>query len=1264
MRKIFIILLWILLGVNFKSRACAPLNTPSLLSQTVIAQNLILDWQTTTIWYNCPDVIQVEIACDAAAFTGAANATYSSAIVSITSTPMSYPTMSINLANFCPGAYKFRAREANSGPFGGTFSPWTSNFTFTVPGVYVPPVLTLTASLPNICPPQSNTLTANIANGCGGSSNTYQWLPTTGLSCPTCSSTVASPTVTTDYTLTVTGGQIGCWTQTAVISVIIAPVQAIFGPIGAVPASICAGQTTTISMAYFNSGLVTWQSASNSTGPWTNLPNSGGPSYASGPLISNTYFRASVVGCQTIDSTNTVFINVNPNPTITVSTTTICPGQTSTLTGSGATSYQWSPGAFPTGINTGGAAPLSTTSYTVTGNLAGCTGTTVATVSVNPSPTINVNNPTACINGTINFTGSGGVAYYWTGPNSFTSSLQNPTLTNAQASLAGQYQLMVTSPVGCTNVATSNVVVQALPVPVIGNNNPVCLNASLFLYGSNVGSYSWAGPNGFVSAVQNPTIANVTNAAAGVYTLIGTVGTCTASVTRTITIQSIPSPTAQTNSPICVGKPIYLTGLGGTTYTWTGPPAFSSQSSNPTIATANINNAGVFTLTVRGANTCTNSTTATVVINPLPIIPVTNLSVCVNQPINLTSGGGNTYNWTGPAGFSSGFQNPVIASASLANTGTYNTTVTSVVGCSNTAVTSVTVLSLPNAIISTSTPSLCAGKNLILSGLGGTTYTWTGPNGFTSNLQNVGINNISTLADGIYSLGVTFGICSGVTTKSITVFALPTPTYMTNSPVCEDQVFVLNAGGPPDYVFEWLGPNNFLNAGPNYTNNSVPLTFTGIYTLNVMDKNNCRSTSVASLVVHPIPIIEVYDVAACEGQPAVLLSNGGVTYNWFGPGGYTSSAANATVTNVTNSTAGTYVVVVSSVNSCTNSAQAIVSVKALPVPSLAVTPKACINSTVNLMGFGGDSYRWDGPFDFASTKQNTTFTATSMSYSGIYTLSVLNSGGCVGYTTALVEIYTLPDGVLTTDNDNRCVPFCTNFELENSNAAPILDYTWMINSKTFNQQYFNYCFTDPGEYVIRGSFLDVNGCTNATTYTINAYKPPVADFVYLPAKPVEMLDQVIFSDMSGGEENTQWNWYFVSNTGYKSNSKSANYVFDHAGKYRVAMVVTNKWGCADTIVKLVEVDPDFSLYVPDVFTPNEDGRNDIFQPKGRGIVKYDLRIYDRWGERLFQTNDFPTGWDGTFNGKKCKSEVYVWEIVASDAYGKVKELSGHVTLYR
>jgi gliding motility-associated-like protein len=158
---------------------------------------------------------------------------------------------------------------------------------------------------------------------------------------------------------------------------------------------------------------------------------------------------------------------------------------------------------------------------------------------------------------------------------------------------------------------------------------------------------------------------------------------------------------------------------------------------------------------------------------------------------------------------------------------------------------------------------------------------------------------------------------------------------------------------------------------------------------------------------------------------------------------------------------------------------------------------------------------------------------------------------------------------------------------------------------------------------------------------------------------------VEFLDASHDANVTAWTWNFSNLANQVKLTNNVTMVYPDAGNYAVALVVISDHGCRDTIVKSITIGEDFGIYVPDAFTPNGDGLNDTFQPKGYGVVKYQLSIFDRWGEKLFQTTSFDQGWDGTFSGRGgdiVKQDVYVWHIKLVSVFGKEKEMSGKVLL--
>ncbi|MBL7932983.1 MAG: gliding motility-associated C-terminal domain-containing protein, partial [Bacteroidia bacterium] len=152
---------------------------------------------------------------------------------------------------------------------------------------------------------------------------------------------------------------------------------------------------------------------------------------------------------------------------------------------------------------------------------------------------------------------------------------------------------------------------------------------------------------------------------------------------------------------------------------------------------------------------------------------------------------------------------------------------------------------------------------------------------------------------------------------------------------------------------------------------------------------------------------------------------------------------------------------------------------------------------------------------------------------------------------------------------------------------------------------------------------------------------------------------------SKGENQVSWNWYiYDKETNLERKGKDIGHTFKESGIYPIAMEVKNKYGCSDTVVKYIEVDIDYTMYVPNAFTPNGDDLNEIFLPVIRGTRFYTLQVFNRWGQLIFSSSDPAKGWDGTYNGKDSPQGSYVWKIKLSTNKGEEKISSGNVLLTR
>ncbi len=984
-----------------------------------------------------------------------------------------------------------------------------------------------------------------------------------------------------------------------------------------------------------------------------------------------TQVMTNTAGC-TATAQVVIVVPAAPNAAFSINSHTQClTGNSFSFTAAspgGVHGYTFSPaaGAPPVG-NTPNYGFVSFTlpgTYTVTHGVTvgACTSFSTDIVVINPMPTPTVsNNGPVCLNTPIILSASGGTSYAWSGPLGYVSAVQNPTIVNATLAMSGAYTVLVTSAVGCTATAVTNVTVYALPSPSITSNSPVCVGTVLTLTASGGSNYVWTGPNAFTSTLTSPVINNVSLAASGIYTLLAGGGNCTVLTTASITVNPLPNPIIGSNSPVCLNQPLNLSSGGGTQYAWAGPGGYSSLIQNPIIPVSSMTNSGVYTVNVTDANTCSKTATTNVVINALPILVVNNPTNCVNSTIFLTSAGALNYAWTGPLGYTSGFQNPSIPFATVPMSGQYTVLGTSAAGCTSTAVSNVSVSPSPTAVIVSNNP-VCFGKTLTLNGSGGGTYLWTGPNGFTTINSNNVINNVTLPANGTYSLLVTVNTCTNLATLVVTINPLPIPVIQLNNPVCFNSPITFTGTGGVTYT--WTGPGGFNSTFPSPVILHASVANTGIYNLVTKDVNGCVNSTTASAVVLPLPVISVQGSTVCLGNTATLAvqSDPGAIYNWMGPNGFVSTTTVNLFPNLTYSTVGLYTVVVTGTNQCSDVSVASVTNFPPPVPTASNSGPVCLNDKVDFTSEGGFVYQWTGPNQFLNNNQNTTLlSANSMDDAGTYTLGVIDNKGCQGFTTTRLEIRALPSGTVKPSADKFCVPFCSGFSVVS--PASIQATYWTMNSGgSAYAPIYNSCFTKPGSYALISKFTDNFGCSNTSTLMVNAYPVPIADFHFGPGDPIENQD-VIFTDNSRGEYINGWTWFFGANNKI-SLHQNPTHLFEEPGAFAVALIAENKWGCKDTVVKPIVIGEDFNIFVPNAFTPDGDGLNDLFQPKGHGIVSYDLMVFDRWGEKLFHTNDFSKGWDGMFRGTLSKEDTYVWQIVVKNKEGKSKELKGIVTLIR
>jgi len=265
-----------------------------------------------------------------------------------------------------------------------------------------------------------------------------------------------------------------------------------------------------------------------------------------------------------------------------------------------------------------------------------------------------------------------------------------------------------------------------------------------------------------------------------------------------------------------------------------------------------------------------------------------------------------------------------------------------------------------------------------------------------------------------------------------------------------------------------------------------------------------------------------------------------------------------------------------------------------------------------------------------------------------------------------------PQVSFTSDSPGGCVPQDIVFT-NTTPAGQVGSVVWDMNlgQVSTNTGTATASYLTPGCYDISLQVTSPEGCVSDTTYVdfICTYGYPTAAFNFGP-QPTSVLNSTIHFDNTSIDNTSNW-WSFFNGVDYDTSSvENPSYMFPDfdPGSYDVSLIVSNQWGCLDSISQTVVIDGEYVLYVPNSFTPDGNGINDIFIPQGDGInlANYNLLIYNRWGNLVFETDDATKGWDGTVNGTTpAQVDVYVWKLVTEDIWTTdVHEYFGSINLIR
>ena len=300
--------------------------------------------------------------------------------------------------------------------------------------------------------------------------------------------------------------------------------------------------------------------------------------------------------------------------------------------------------------------------------------------------------------------------------------------------------------------------------------------------------------------------------------------------------------------------------------------------------------------------------------------------------------------------------------------------------------------------------------------------------------------------------------------------------------------------------------------------------------------------------------------------------------------------------------------------------------------------------------------------DEANPIESTVQNPQNIQYSepGVYPVTLtISENNCVKDFTEFIEIHPNPTALFNISDTSGCNPLNIQF-INFSEAWTDLDYYWEFGNGDLSADpnpMNNY--TESGNYFVTLTVKTFEGCIDQNTYQfplpIEVYTVPTANFKVEPTIVQVEYPHVYFTDLSQGSTHVQ---YLLSN-GDLIEEASFNYTFEQAGEYQISQIVENEFGCIDEIKGAVLV-KGYLFYMPNAFTPNNDGHNDVILPVLNGVETYQIKIYDRWGKPIFSSNDPYEVWDG--NG--ASEGVYNYVVVLTDLTKFPHQFTGTILLAR
>jgi gliding motility-associated-like protein len=831
-----------------------------------------------------------------------------------------------------------------------------------------------------------------------------------------------------------------------------------------------------------------------------------------------------------------------------------------------------------------------------------------------------------------------------------------------------------------------------------GNDTMVCKPGVLTLKGTaqNLIGVKWIGPGRFFPSDTIPTpvyTPTSTELAAGKTTLklLGfSIGNCfNQTKSLQITFADKPAPVITGNISTCIqAKETYTCPLNlGDSITWSATGGTIIRGPDPSKITVLWMAAGTNYIFASVVNQykCATDTQLKVAVYPRPAPAITGRdTVCLSGAYTYITPlvSNHTYKWSVTNGSitSDASSNSVTVVWNTLGSGTLKLIETSQYGCDSTAIKAITIIDIPKPVIA-GTKLVCHYDTGVVYMVNNysplRTYKWLASNGIiqgSNTGQQVRIN-WQKEGSGVLTLETSnrYG-CSSAATYVVTIAGKPNPSIIGDDSTCERRVKNYSVHDTSAVIYQWYAKGGYLLDESDKATLRIFWQNSGIGQIQVLAKNSAGCDTTVYRDVHknprPIPYIQGKD-SVCElsSHTYGVTYTPGHKYHWTIINGSPATGDTSYQIDVNWKKTGKGILILKETNAfgCDTTVAAQIIILPNPSPVITGSETACQNQgeyTYTAKPNSGSIYSWTAPEGIILAQKDNEATIKWLNEDeGMVTVKETNKRGCSGYDTLHVTVKKLVTSILSSDH-YPCNPAYLKFSVQSSDTLERV--YWDFGDGTHQQGTRNsvHLYTKPGKYTVSAISTSVNECQDSTATILLIRENPKADFNFLFKGAEQAIyvneDTLHLSNISKDAVDYVWDF----GDGSTSSEWEPEHVYTLPGDYIVKLKVHNDFGCVDSIEKTLPVKAHDKLFIPNCFTPNQDNKNEYFKIFSFNLVKLDFVIYNRWGERIYQTNDLNFQWDGTFRGVPVPMDVYEFILRGYTIDGEKIFRKGYINVIR